>query len=333
MGRSSCRSASFRSFVTARNSIPVPVYRNERGTVQRLFLGAGPYVALRAGLSTDDQLTSILGSASPVYIPNARLVLGGESELQAAMAVTLGYRGKFSWPEGFGAGTPRDGLYVALNYNLLRGLLYESVNTSLRLDTDGAGLLTLNPFLPSPLMAQREHSSSGRGMAIDFGVGAVLGKWEYGVGVNGLANHIVWSGTQQTTYTLGNLLSGSANFVTVGPSLTPDRDVSLPIDTRGSVAYHEESWSVMTAAGHGFNGPTFHVGYERRLAYAALRVGAFRSSGRWQPTAGIGVPLGSRVALDLAVYGTSANIELARHLAIAASLRINAPRLAPILSR
>ena len=38
----------------------------------------------------------------------------------------------------------RDGLYVAFNYNYLHGFRYENVDTALRLDTDGTGLLTIN---------------------------------------------------------------------------------------------------------------------------------------------------------------------------------------------
>ena len=43
----------------------------------------------------------------------------------------------------------------------------------------------------------------------------------------------------------------------------------------------------------------------------------------WQPTAGIGLNFGPLVSLDLAMFGTSANVERERRTAIAASLRFN----------
>jgi len=54
-----------------------------------------------------------------------------------------------------------------------------------------------------------------------------------------------------------------------------------------------------------------------------LRGGARYSFSQWNPTAGVGFDLSRRVSMDVAAYGTSANIERTRHTAIAVSLRFN----------
>ena len=61
------------------------------------------------------------------------------------------------------------------------------------------GLLTVNPFLPAPLLVSRIHADSGTGMAIDVGVGAVIRNWEVGFGANGISNFIDWTDAEQTT--------------------------------------------------------------------------------------------------------------------------------------
>ena len=67
----------------------------------------------------------------------------------------------------------------------------------------------------------------------------------------------------------------------------------LRIAADGSV--HEERWSMLMAAGKGYQGPTFHVGFERRPAFGAIRAGVFYTSGQWQPTGGFAVKLNQRL--------------------------------------
>jgi hypothetical protein len=43
----------------------------------------------------------------------------------------------------------------------------------------------------------------------------------------------------------------------------------------------------------------------------------------WNPAGGVGFNMSQRLALDVALYGNSANVERKRHPAIAASLRFN----------
>jgi hypothetical protein len=54
-----------------------------------------------------------------------------------------------------------------------------------------------------------------------------------------------------------------------------------------------------------------------------LRGGGMYSRKLWNPSGGVGLNMGRRMALDLAVYGNAANIERKRHPAVAVSLRFN----------
>jgi hypothetical protein len=296
------------------------VARGQGGAFQGIYVGAGPYMSMQTDVAIDQRLIDILGSPSPLYVPNAQIRVGNASRGQMAMAITGGYRGRFALPAGT---SDRDGIYVAANYNFLRGFRYEDVNLALRLDTDGAGLLTYNPLLPSPLAVTRDNASSGLGRALDFGVGAVVDRWEVGFGVNGVANRITWTGVQRSTYSLGNPFLGDSTFLESVAVPVADARVELPVNYRGNVGYNTHSWSAVAEAGKGFGGNSFHGGYERRVGSLELRGGATYSRQLWNPAGGVGFNLGPRTALDVAVYGNAANVERKRHPAVAVSLRFN----------
>jgi len=93
-----------------------------------------------------------------------------------------GYRGRFAWGSGIGSGTAREGLYVAANYNYLRGFQYENDTMAITLRTAANGLL----IDASNIVLDHRHATDGRGFAIDAGVGAVIDRWEVGFGVSGL---------------------------------------------------------------------------------------------------------------------------------------------------
>ena len=117
--------------------VTIPVYKKQDGTTHSVYAGGGLYVPFRGALEVDDQLKSILSSDTNVYIPNTQFrITGGvrsggcRSPLPADIGAACGCR------EG---GSHRDGLYVAFNYNYLRGFRYEDIGMTLRLDTDSAG--------------------------------------------------------------------------------------------------------------------------------------------------------------------------------------------------
>jgi hypothetical protein len=238
---------------------------------------------------------------------------------QLALALTGGYRGRFPLAASSQA---RDGVYVALDYNYLLGFRYEDFDTALRLDTDAQGLLTVNPFAGSPLVVGRDHSSSGRGFAIDVGVGVVADRLELGVGVKGLSNRMEWTNVERTAHTLSNLILGGA-FVESPDVARPDVDVELPHDVRAYAGFRTGSGTFVGDLGRGFQGTSFHGGYEHNLGVIDVRGGALYSRETWQPTGGIGVNVGRRLSLDLAMYGTSTNVERERKAAVAVSLRYN----------
>ena len=109
--------------------------------------------------------------------------------------------------------------------------------------------------------------------------------------------------------------------------------MELPVDVRANAAYNFDRSTVITEFGHGYNGTTFRAGYEHRLDRVQLRGGARYIKERWEPTGGVGFDLSPGFGMDFAVFGTSANFERERHMAIAFSLRFMrgapAPDLAP----
>jgi hypothetical protein len=298
----------------------IKVKQGDRGAFHGVYVGAGPYMAMQTDVNFDQQLIDVLGSQTDIYLANAAMHLDTTTRGQMAMAITGGYRGRFALPT---SSSDRDGIYVAANYNHLRGFRYEDVNLALRLDTDRTGLLTLNPFLPSPLVVTRDNATSGTGRAIDLGVGLVMNRWETGFGVNGIANRITWSNVQRTSYSLGNPFLGDSDFVESLKTPMGDAKVTLPVDYRGNVGYRADKWSAVAETGKGYAGKTFHGGYEYRFDMFAVRGGGIYSRQLWNPTAGVGVNLGPRMAIDMAVYGNAANVERKRHPALAVSLRFN----------
>ena len=289
------------------------------GSFHGVYVGGGPYIWMRTVPTIDESLIRILSVDEPVYLPNTSLNAFNTTQGQVALAIAGGYRGRFAWPTGSG----RDGLYVAANYNYLHGLRYEDIDFRLRMDTDAAGLLTVNPFLPPPLFVTRTNAESGKGMAIDVGVGAVVNNWQVGFGVNGIANRIEWTDAVRTTYFHANLLTGDGDLTEGVPVAVGDVRVELPIDYRANVGYDVERWAAMAEFGRGYQGTSFHGGGEYRFGPIDVRGGAVYSRELWNPAGGIGFNMNERVSLDVAVYANSANVERKRNPAIAVSLRFS----------
>ena len=290
---------------------------------QGVYVGAGPYVSIRTASVIDDRLTDILREGPAVYIPLTQLTAQNATQGQLAMAIAGGYRGRFSLAPGVGLGTDREGIYVAANVNYLHGLRYQDLDFRLRMDTDSVGLLTVNPFLPPPLFVTRTESDSGTGMAVDVGVGAVISNWELGFGANGIGNFIDWTDAEQTSYFHANLLTGDGDLTEGVPVPIGEVRVELPIDYRGNVGYSVERWAAIAEVGRGLQGKSFHGGGELRFGTVDVRAGAAYSREMWNPSGGVGLNLSPRVALDVALYANSANVERKRNPAIAFSLRLN----------
>jgi hypothetical protein len=295
----------------------IKLFKGAGGSFQGVYVGGGPYFSVSSSSTFDPGLTGVLSTG--VNVPNALFPINNTDVGQVAIAITGGYRGRFAWPSGIGSGSEREGLYVAANYNYLHGFQYENDKMSITLRTAANGLL----IDASNILLDHNHASDGRGFSIDAGVGAVIDRWEFGFGANGLGNRIDWSGVQQTRYTLQSLTSGNSDFVSTSTVAAGNTRVELPVDYRGNVAYYAERWSAAAEVGHGFGGGSLHAGLERRYGRMELRGGARYSFSQWNPTAGVGFDLSRRVSMDVAAYGTSANIERTRHTAVAVSLRFN----------
>lgn len=295
----------------------IPVRRGDRVS-HGIYLGAGPYLAMRSALSVDQRLIDILGSDTDVYRPDAQLRLGNLTRGEAALAITGGYRGRLALA-GAAAGSA---LHVTVQYSYLRGLRYEQIDSSVRFDTDAGGLLTVNPQAPFPLFVGRDHASSGSGMAIDLGLGVVAGRWEAGFSARGLANRLDWRDAERTTYTLANLFGGDSTFIETAAVPIGDVRVELPVDYRVNGAYRTGRRVGAVEFGRGFQGTNLRFGVEEQLGLLAVRGGSTYVRERWQPTAGLGINFTRRVGLDIAVFGSSANAERVRRAALAVSFRL-----------
>jgi hypothetical protein len=290
------------------------------GSFHAIRVGAGPYFSSKSIGTIDPELIDVLASDNPVSIPNRRFDLSDQTQGQMALAVTGGYRGRLSL--GDAATGDRDGLYVAFDYNYLHGFLLEDVNMNLRIDTGANGLVTTVPGTV-PISIERVSSRSGTGMAIDVGATAVISNWEVGFGANGLGNHIDWSDAERTVFSLSNLVSGGSEFAESPTTIVGERRIELPVDYRGNITFSADVFTAVAEVGHGFQGTSFHGGVEQRFPVFELRGGLRYVNEKWNPTGGIGFNLSQRLSLDVAAFGTTANVERKRQLAIAASIRLN----------
>ena len=282
----------------------VGISRDHQGGAHGVYLGAGPYIGLRARLAVDTRLDTPAGGLPST---GGDLLLSGALEQQIAAAITVGYRARFALPS-VSSGTARDSaIDVAIDYSYLRGLLYNRDD----LDLLVPALVAQVPLTGPTGEVRRTRATRGNGGAVDVAVGALFGRWEARVAVDGIGNRIRWTRVRQTT---------AVDIVETGATTT-----SLPVEYRGHLAHTGDTWTVALGAGAGFGRGWVHAGVERRLGAAALRGGLRYSDGRWNPTGGVGIPVSSRVSLDLAAFGTTMSLAGHRQLGIAASLRVKAP--------
>jgi hypothetical protein len=285
------------------------------GAFHGIFIGAGPYFSYDTTADFDPRLTDIL--ANGTRYPNSALSVQNNSAVQLALSIVFGYRGRFDLPGG--STGERDGIYVAGNYRYLRGFKYLQPDASVRFDLDNQSLIALNPATTPFVIADLE-SSTGTGRAVDIGVEIVRDRWEFGGGVNGIANQIEWTDLTLKRFRLQSLLAGGDFIEDELPPPVASAIVELPVVTSGNVGYDDGVYAFRTSVVHGFNGNSFHGGGERRFGAIAVRGGARYSRGRWDPTYGVGI--GRRVAVDVGFYGTHANLQDKRQTSMAVSVRI-----------
>jgi hypothetical protein len=295
------------------------------GSFQGIYVGAGAYGSLQTASTIDERLTEILRADERIYFPLTQLTAQNSTQGQAALAIAGGYRAAIAFPVGVGLGTEREGLYIAANYNYLHGIRYHDIDSRLRLDTDSAGLLTanLNPALPPPLFISRVSADAGAGMAIDLGLGVVINHWEFGIGANGVGNFIQWTDAEQTSYFQADLVQGNGDLSELPAVPVGDVRVELPVEYRANAAYDVDRWAAVAEFARGLQGKSFHAGGELRLGAIDVRGGAAYSRELWSPSGGVGLNMSPGIALDLAVYANSANVERKRNPALALSLRFN----------
>lgn len=286
-------------------------------------IGAGPYIPVRSENSIDPELIGLLGSSSAVVLRNATLDLASRTRGQLGVAVAGGYRGRFPWPDGSAFGNARDGLYVAADYEYIRGVAFADIDFAVRLDTDANGLLTVLPAA-TPIRFVRQSSTSGNGHAVNLGAVAVAGPIEVGFGARGLGNTMSWSDVESVTYSLRSLTSGNSNFIESPTTTVPTLETTIPVEYRFNAAYHATGFSVLGDLRQGFNGTSVHAGVEARASALEFRGGLRYASDYWNPAVGVGLNLGSTVGIDVSLFTTTANLERRRDKGIAASLRFMA---------
>jgi len=292
-----------------------------------IYIGAGPYMAFRTALNVDGQLREVL-AGNMVEIPNASLSLDNNSDGQLAAAITGGYRARFPLPGA--VSSDRDGIYVGFNYHHLHGFQYRALDSRVRFDTNAIGLIvdpvarSVNLQFPNdPIVLDYRASNSGTGFATDFGVGAVVRRWEFGFGANGIANRIDWRDFELTRYSMPSVLDGGDFLEQSLPSDVTTLRTELPVSYSGNLGYHHDNWSAMSDIARGFNGTSMHLGYERRFGSVELRGGGRYSRDMWHPSGGVGFNLSERVGLDVAAFSTAANIQQKQKLGMAVSFRFN----------
>jgi hypothetical protein len=292
--------------------------RTDRTRVEHgVYVGAGPYLSVTSQSAIDPLLIDILSSATPVYRPNGRFMTTTNATAQMAYAITGGYRGRLPFAAGSGA----DGMYVAVNYHHLRGVHYDRFDLAARFDTGADGLLMPNPPAP-PIALERWTSGSGQGFALDMGVAVLAHQWTFGAGANGIANRIHWNNIERERFTLESLVGGGDFVEAPLPSPNEGERVTLPVDYTANVGRRADRWSAESEFSHGIQGASLRGGFEYKLGTVDLRGGGRYTRGTWQPSAGAGFNLSRRIGLDVSAFGTSANIERRRDLALAASIRI-----------
>jgi hypothetical protein len=290
-------------------------------TFHGIYAGAGPYMTFGAQVDFDEALVDLLEGASDTYLPNTTFTIQNATGAEAALAFTGGYRLKLPIPGGGGSST-RDGIYVAANYTHLYGLHYEDFDLGVQLDTDEEGMLAAS----SNVLVDRMFSSNGKGRSIDMAVAVVVNRWDFTAAIEGLGNHLEWRDLGLSQHSLTDLMSGG-DFVEV-PVTAPSGVLSreLPIRYSGGATFDTGTWAVGMDVAHGLDDIELRGGMEYRFGPVDFRGGGRFVRDMWHPTTGIGLNVTDRFGIDVAMLGLATNIEQAREMGLAVSLRLGQER-------
>ncbi len=293
---------------------------------QAFYIGAGPYFSASVDTRIDPDLPAKVASnatevADGRLPPNVDSYTAFATTVQAAAAVTGGWRARFALPGAYAS--ERDGVYVAANYHYLYGLGLGRVDAVLDVVTDEAGRLIDDAGGNQVAFYELAGSRSGRGLAFDFGVKLVRGRIDVGVGARGVGNWLEWLDLESESNVFEAEADGSIQ--TVRRSARGDTlRIELPVHWTTDVAYHADRWSAMVEYAHGFLGHRMHAGIEARYGWVELRGGGRFLRDRWHPSVGVGLNGSGGPSLDVALFGGSASALRTRTLSVAVSLRLNA---------
>jgi len=295
--------------------------KGDRDTVHSIYVGAGPYLAMGTAFKIDGALLSALSGQTSSSLANTSMSINNTTTGQGAASFTLGYRGQFAFQGGAQSSRSKR-ILVATDYHFIDGLRYDAANMQFQFDTGASGFLT-DSSTGNAATLDHYTSTSGRGYAVDLAAAAMMSGWQVAVGANGLGNRIEWSGVRGERLTLSSLLNGNGYVKQPIPDAATEVTVRLPVRYNGSVGYNFRRMSGTAEFAQGFQGTTFHGGFEARFLRFQVRGGGRYSLNRWEPTAGLGFDVTKRIGLDLAGFQTTGNIERTRNVAVAASIRIH----------
>jgi hypothetical protein len=293
------------------------VHGRATGFTHKVFVGAGPYLALQTSALFDQRLVTILGASSAEYSPNSSLEIGNQSTGQAAVQITGGYRGQLAIN---GNGVRLGYLEFQADYNHLRGFRYEDIDLNLRLDTNGEGLVALDPSRGAPLAIDRRFSSRGTGFAVDLATTAAFHRWRFSVRADAIGNRIDWKNVTHREYELARLTGGTSRVAAVLTEEAADVRQRLPVATRVQGAYVGDRWKGLAEVQQGFQGTTAAAALQRQFSAVELRGGARLVDRVVLPAAGVSVRAG-RAWFDLGAAISTANIERERNVIVASSVR------------
>jgi hypothetical protein len=154
-----------------------------------VYVGVGPYIAVGTNLAIDQRLINFLSDPNSPSPANTTYLITDTTAIQGAGALTFGYRARLPFLlTGSSSGRQgRNGIFVAADFNYLRGFHFENADIDVQIETDSTGKLTATPS-SKPIIVDRIWSERGKGYSIDLSTTVVRDKWNAGVSLEGIGN-------------------------------------------------------------------------------------------------------------------------------------------------